>query len=375
MRHFAAIFKKEFRHIRRDPLSLGILMLVPVMLLILYGYALSFDVRNIHLAVLDEDMTQDSRSFLDSIFKNSYFRRSADLSNEREIDGILDRGSARAVLRIPRGFSAGLSGGAAVKVQVLVDGADANSANITTGYIDALCDRATRNVRLELMSLTSMPDNLPVVEPVPRIWFNPDLESSHFLVPGLIGLLMMISAVIATSLSIVREKEHQTIDQLMVSPAHPLEIVLGKTLPYTVICVVTMTLVLLLGWVLFGVTIHGSFALLGLTTLLFLFAALGMGILISTVTSSQQVAFQTAILTSLLPSIILSGFIFPIKNMPIPIQCMTMIVIPRHFVAALRGIILKGAGLDAIWPSLAALVALGVLFNLLAVRRMRRAAQ
>lgn len=373
MRRFLALFKKEFHHIRRDPLSLGILVLVPVMLLILYGYALSFDVRNIRMAVLDEDRTQESRVFLDSVFQNSYFKRTADLSGEREVDAILDRGQARAVLRIPRGFAATVARGGSADVQVLVDGADANSANVTIGYLDALCDRATLAERLKMFAAASLPSTIPVVVPEPRLWFNPELDSSHFLVPGLIGLLLMISAVIATSLSIVREKERETIDQLNVSPARPLEIIMGKTLPYTVICLVTMTLVLALGRVLFGVTVEGSYALLALTTLVFLFAALGMGILISSITRSQQVAFQTAILTSLLPSIILSGFIFPIKNMPWFVQGITLVVIPRYFLSALRGIILKGAGLADVWPSLAALVVLGVIFNLLAMMNMRKA--
>jgi len=214
---------------------------------------------------------------------------------------------------------------------------------------------------------------LPQVTPEPRVWFNPELESARFLVPGLIGMLMMLSAVIATSLSIVREKERETIEQLLVSPLRPEELVLGKTLPYVLIGLLTMALILFLGWVLFGIVVRGSWLILGAGTLLFLFAALGMGVMISAVTRSQLMAFQLALIGSLLPSIILSGLIFPIKNMPLVLQWISYLVVPRHFVVVLRGVILKDAPLSALWPSLAALFALGLLFNLIAAHKTKKA--
>ncbi len=190
--------------------------------------------------------------------------------------------------------------------------------------------------------------------------------------PGLIGMLLMISAVVATSLSIVREKEHETIEQMKVSPLRPYELVLAKIVPYVIICVVTTVLILALGYALFGVAVQGSFLLLALATLLFLAAALGMGLLISSITSSQQIAYQLATLTSLLPSLLLSGFIFPIKNMPPAVQAITTIIAPRYYVAALRKIILKGAPFSAVWPDLLPLVALALVFNLLAARGVRK---
>ncbi len=373
MRRFLAIFKKEFRQIRRDPLSLGILIFVPVGLLTLYGYALSFDVKHISVAVLDEDRTHESRVFLDSVFQNSYFSRSTELNDDNESDELLDRGSVHGILRIPRGFAKRLLRGEDSAVQILVDGADANTASVSIGYLDALCDRATLALRLKALASAGVPKNIPVIAPEPRIWFNADLESSHFLVPGLIGMLLMISAVIATSLSVVREKERETIEQIMVSPVRPFELILGKTVPYVFICLITMVLVLVLGNVLFGVAVLGSYVLLSVTAFVFVVAALGMGLLISASTNSQQIAFQIAIITSLLPSMILSGLIFPIKNMPVPVQALTLFVIPRYFIEALRGIILKGAGFMDIWPNLAAMLALALLFNLLAAIKTRKA--
>jgi len=374
MRRFWAILKKEFRQIRRDPLSLGLLIFVPAMLLTLYGYALSFDVKHIRVAVLDEDRTQESRDLQDSLFQNPYFDLAARLASPGEAGDLLNRARVRAVLMIPRGYARDLARGEPVSLQVLVDAGDANTAATTIGYFDALADRLSRKVRFEALSRAGVPVALPLVQPEPRLWFNPELTSAKFLVPGLIGLLLMLSAVVATSLSIVREKERETMEQIMVSPIKPEELILGKILPYVVICLITMIMVLLLGRLLFGVEIKGSYWLLGLTTFLFLFAALGMGVLISTITRSQQMAFQVAVLSSLLPAIILSGFIFPIPNMPLPVQALTLLVIPRYFVAAIRGIILKNAGFADIWPHLLGLVVLGLVFNILASLRTRKAA-
>ena len=373
MRRFRAIFKKEFRQIGRDPLFVGLLIFLPALLLVMYGYALSFDVKHIALAVLDEDRTPESRGLLDSLFQNPYFDRRYTLSRVAEADPLLARGKVRAVLIVPRDYARTLVRGETARLQALVDGADANSATTTVGYLEALADRASRQARLAALARGGPPVALPQVVTEPRLWFNPGMESAHFLVPGLIGMLLMLSAVIATSLSLVREKERETMEQLRVSPVRAAELLLGKILPYVVICLATMVLILVLGYGLFDVVIRGSWLLLGLTTLLFLFAALGMGLLISSITNSQQVAFQIATLTSLLPSVILSGLIFPIQSMPPLIRGLTVVVIPRHFVAALRAIILKGAGLSDVCPSLAAMFALGVVFVLLAAAATRKA--
>lgn len=372
MRRFHAMVKKEFRQIFRDRLSLGMLILVPAMLLVLYGYALSFDVKHIRVAVLDLDRTQESRRLLDSLFRNPYFDRAATLSRLEEADDILSRGQARAVLVVPTDYAQTLRRGERATVQALIDGTDANTASTTIGYFDLLADRQTRAVQLEWVA-GGHRLAVPQVVPEPRTWFNPELDSAHFLVPGLIGMLLMISAVMATSLSIVREKERETMEQIMVSPIRPEELILGKTIPYVLICFVTMAMILLLGYLLFDIEVRGSWLWMFLSTLCFLFAALGMGVLISAVTRSQQIAFQIAIMTSLLPSIVLSGLIFPIKNMPVIIQAVTLLIVPRYFVTALREIILKGASGAVIWPQLAAMLFLGVVFNVLAAHTTRKA--
>jgi ABC-2 type transport system permease protein len=374
IRRLVAIIRKEFRHIWRDRLSLAMLVFIPALLLVLYGYALSFDVKHLAIAVVDYDHTPASRALCDSMFQNPYFDRNATLPSSAQAKELLDRGAVRAVLVIPRDFERRLAERLPVRVQLLVDASDANTANAAIGYLDALADRMSAQIRADVLYRAGLRASLPVVTLKPRIWFNPELESARFLVPGLIGMLLMLAAVVATALSIVREKERETMEQIRVSAVRPAELIAGKTLPYVFVCLATMCMILLLGWLLFGVSIRGSLLLLALTTFFFLFAALGMGILISTCTRSQQMAFQIAILSSLLPAVILSGLIFPIASMPWAVQALSRLVIPRYFVAALRAIILKGAPLGAILPQLAGMLALGLLFNVLAAARVRREA-
>jgi ABC-2 type transport system permease protein len=374
MRRMAAILGKEFRQIVRDPLSLGMLLALPALLLALYGYALSFDVKGVRTVMLDEDGTPESRRLLDGLFQNPYFERVGTLVARGEADRWLARGRAKVALVVPHGYAARLARGEEAVIQALVDGSDATTGNVVVGYLDALAERARARLAIERSGARAAGEGEgPAVTLEPRIRFNPDLVSARFLVPGLMALLLMLSAVVAASLSIVREKERGTLEQLEVSAVTPLELLAGKTLPYVGICLLTMALVLALGWLLFGVEVRGSFGVLAVTTFCFLFAALGMGLLISSLAHSQQEAFQVAMLSSLLPSIALSGFIFPIAAMPWPIQALTCLLAPRHFVSALRKVVLKGATLGEVWVELAALVALGLIFNALAAHIMRRA--
>ncbi len=368
MNRIWAIFKKEILQIRRDPLSLSLLIVVPAFLLLLYGYALSFDVKHVRVAVLDEDQTQASRFLLDSLFQNPYFDRVGTLSSRAEVDHWLKAGQARVVLIIPVDFKKLISRAQATPVQALIDGSDAMAANVAIGYLDALAERITVQL-YERPSVKHMAQSLRLE---PRIWFNPDLQSAHFLIPGLMGMLLMLSTVIATSLSIVREKDRETIEQINVSAVRPEELIIGKILPYLLICLITTIIILGVGWFVFGVAVRGSPILMAISIFIFLFAALGMGLLISAVTNSQQEAFQLAIITTLLPSIILSGLIFPLASMPKLIQGISFLVLPRYFVSVMRSIILKDASFMMIWPQLAAMIVLGLVFNLLAMRKMEQ---
>ncbi|MGC8829000.1 MAG: ABC transporter permease [Verrucomicrobiia bacterium] len=370
MERFIAIVIKEFRQILRDRLSLGMLIIVPALLLVLYGYALSFDVKHIPTAALDEDRTKESREFLEGIFQNPYFTLKAQLNRRSEIDELLMKGKAKVAIVVPRGFSEKINRGESATIQALIDGADSTTGSTVHGYLDLIAARFNRRMVEETFAVRG--GAVPLVRVEPRIWFNPNLESSVFLVPGLIAMFLMLSSVIAASLSIVRERERRTMEQIMVSPIRPIELIIGKTVPYILICVLTMVMTLLLGYLLFDVVVRGSYVTLSFATLLFLFASLGQGMIISALTNSQQVALQVATITTLLPSIVLSGLVFPIKNMPQIIQALTLVIIPRHFVTILRGVIIRGAGIDDLWLSFLAMFLIGLVFNLVAIIRMRK---
>ena len=348
-----AVAQKELRQIVRDTRTLLILIFIPAMFLMLYGYALNFDIRNVTLAVQDGDRSVQSRALVSAFVNSGYFRLVGYVDADDEISALVDRNQARATLVIPASFERDLRQGAPVTVQVVIDGDNANTAATAMGY--------ARSLVSEFGGGTTT----PLVRLEPRIWYNPQLRSTLFLVPGLIAYISMITAVVSTALSVVREKERGTMEQIRMSPVNPVSYVLGKTLPYLAISFVSALLIILTSMVLFDLPMRGSWLLLCAAIGLFLVGAQAQGLLISTVAQSQQVAFQMALLSSFLPTMILSGFIFPISSMPAVIQAVTHIVPARYFLVALRAIVLKGAGIEAFWSDLAALaifatVALGV---------------
>jgi ABC-2 type transport system permease protein len=364
-----AVIKKEFRQIRRDARSLMFMAFLPAFMLLMFGFALNFDVKHIPLAVVDEDGSRASRDLVDKFRTTEYFDLKAMLPKTAAIDPIMAREDIRAVLVIPAGFAEDLLAGRSPAVQVIVDGSNAMSGSTAAGYAGAILQRYSQGITLQALAsrgLESM--TLPLATEV-RVWYNPELRSAKFLVPGLMAFILMVIVTVSTAFSIVREKERGTMDQIRVSSLSPLELILGKIIPYVAISLVSAHLVLLLGGVLFGVGIRGSYPLLLLAMLLFLVGALGQGILISSVTRTQQVAFLLAVLTTMLPTFILSGFVFPIRNMPAVVQAVTYFVPARYFLAALRAIILKGAGFGAIWDQFLFLVAFaGLSLGMSAVR-------
>ncbi len=344
------IIRKEFRQIRRDALSLMFMIFLPAFMLLLFGYALNFDVKHIPLAVVDEDGSRTSRDLVDKFRTTEYFDLRAVLARTSEIDPLMGREAIRAALVIPPRFSEDLLAGRSPSVQVIVDGSNAMSGTTAAGYVAAILQSYSQKITLRALAKRGLGGvDVPVSSEV-RIWYNPELRSVKFLVPGLMAFILMVIVTVSTAFSVVREKERGTMDQIKVSSVRPLELILGKVIPYVLISLGAAHLVLLLGRVLFGVGIRGSYPLLVLAMLLFLTGALGQGILISSITRTQQVAFLVAVLTTLLPTFILSGFVFPIRNMPVAVQAITYFVPGRYFLAALRAIMLKGAGLRAIWP-------------------------
>jgi ABC-2 type transport system permease protein len=356
-----SVMKKEFRQIRRDARSLMFMALLPAFMLLMFGYALNFDVKHIPLAVVDEDGSRASRDLVDKFRTTEYFDLKAVLPKTAAIDPVMAREDVRAALVIPRGFAGDLLAGRSPAVQVIVDGSNAMSGATAAGYVGAILQRYSQRITLQALARRGLGGVTLPLETEIRVWYNPELRSAKFLVPGLMAFILMVIVTVSTAFSIVREKERGTMDQIRLSSLRPVELILGKIVPYVAISLVSAHLVLLLGQVLFGVGIRGSYPLLLLAMLLFLVGALGQGILISSVTRTQQVAFLLAVLTTMLPTFILSGFVFPIRNMPAVVKAVTYFVPARYFLAALRAIILKGAGFGAIWDQFLFLLAFAVL--------------
>ena len=388
IRKTIAVARKEFRQIWRDTRTLMTLLFVPAFFLLLYGYALNFDIRHVGLGVDDRDRSAESRALIAAFVNSGYFDLVASidttvsqpetvptsafrraLSPPATIERLMDRNEVRAVLVIPNGLGRALRTGQQAVVQVLLNGDNANTATTVMGY-------ATTIVRSE--STRYLPpappgsSSAPLVAVEPRVWYNPALRSTLFLVPGLIAYIAMITAVVSTALSIVREKERGTMEQVRMAPLDAASFVAGKTIPYFVVSLVSAFGIIAVAMVLFGMPMRGSWLLLLLAMSLFLVGALGLGLLISSVAETQQVAFQAALLISFLPTLMLSGFIFPIASMPPFLQIVTYAVPARYFLIALRGIVLKGAGAEAFSSELLALTAFAAVVMTLASIRLRR---
>jgi ABC-2 type transport system permease protein len=356
---------KELRQIRRDRRSLLILLFIPIFFLFLYGYALNFDIRHVPLAVEDRDHSEESRGLIAAFVRSTYFNQVATIEDDADVERMLNLGTARAVLVIPAGFSRDLRDGRAPEVQIALDGENANSATTVLGYANAVL--ADASVRLAGRTRATL------VSVAPRIWYNPELRSTLFLVPGLIAYLATITGVVSTALSIVREKESGTMEQIRMAPISTLTFVVGKTLPYLVLSQVSAFLVILAAMAMLGLPMRGDWLTLGLVVALFLVGALGTGLLVSTIAPTQQVAFQASMLIAFLPTFMLSGFIFPIASMPIVLQYITTIVPAKYFLIALRGVVLKGLGLADLLVPMAAMAVFAVaVLGLSALRLARR---
>ncbi len=363
-----AVARKEFRQIARDRRSLLVLLFVPGFFLLMYGYALNFDVQHIRLAVEDGDRSRLSRDLVSAFVNSGYFDLTAQVGSAAEYERLIDRGEVRAALVIPPGLERRLLTGERVPVQVIINGDNANTAATVMGYSLRILRTASPELRLSPIARPPA----PAISVEPRVWYNPELRSALFLVPGLIAYIGMISSVISTTLSVVREKERGTMEQVRMAPLGTRAYIVGKTVPYFVISLATAVLIVLASMALFGLPMRGSWLVLLLALSLYLAGALGLGLMVSSVAESQQAAFQMALLASFLPTLMLSGFVFPIASMPAPIRAVTYLVPARYFLVALRAILLKGAGIGMFWTELAALAAYAAFMLLMAARRLQR---
>ncbi len=363
--------RKEFRQIKRDSRSLIFMIFIPAFLLLVFGFALNFDVKHIPLALVDQDGSRISRELAEKFRTTEYFDVKADLNRTGDIDGLMARERIKAALVIPETFSEDLLAGRSPSVQFLLDGANAMSGTTAAGYAAAILQSYSQRVTLEAMERHGFGGLTMPLKTEVRVWYNPELKSARFLLPGLMAFILMVILTTSTASSIVREKERGTMEQLNVSPLRPAALIIGKMIPYVLISLASAHLVLGLGWILFGVAVKGNYFLLLLSMILFLISGLGQGILISAITRTQQVAFLISVLTTILPTFILSGFVFPVRNMPAFIQAVTYIVPAKYFLVALRAIILKGVGLPAFWDQVLFLAGFAVLTLALSAAMLR----
>jgi drug efflux transport system permease protein len=364
-----AVARKEMRQIVRDRRTLLILLFVPAFFLLVYGYALNFDIRHVRIAVQDNDRSTQSREIISAFVNSGYFDLYDEVLDEAAISRLIDRNLVRAVLVIPARFGADVAGGRPTSVQFIVNGDNANTATTVVGYAIGLV--SATSARYEVQARVGAPAG-PLLNVEPRVFYNPELRSTLFLVPGLIAYIAMLTAVVSTALSIVREKEAGTMEQVRMSPIGPVPYILGKTAPYFVVSLVSAMGIVLAAMVMFDMPMRGSWLVLLAVISLFLIGALGLGLFISSLAETQQVAFQIALLSSFLPTLMLSGFIFPIASMPVFLQWVTRIVPARYFLVALRGIVLKGTGPDVFWTDLVALGVFATFILGLASLRLRR---
>lgn len=369
-----AVMRKEFIHVLRDIRTLAVVIVLPVLMLILYGYAINLDVRHLRTAILDEDRTSASREFIRSLQHNEYFDMVLYLGRPEEADMVLERGGAKLVFVIPRGFGRDVASGKRPQVQALIDGSDSTTATIAQSYVLGFLQTISVDYARRQAARAGLPAERLAMpfDFQPRVWYNPEMKSTYFIVPGLIAVILMQISALLTSLTIVRERERGTIEQLVVSPIMPHELMIGKIVPYVIIAFADVLLVLAAGRLLFGVPLRGSVVLLLVHSAVFLFASMGIGLLISVIARTQLVAFIAAILGTMLPSVLLSGFMFPISAMPQVLQYLTYLIPARYFIVILRGIFLKGTGPEVLWKPTLSLIVFGLIAIAVSVRRFQK---
>jgi ABC-2 type transport system permease protein len=368
-----AVAKKEFLHVIRDPRSLGMGIGIPLLMLFLFGYALTLDVDRVPLIVWDQSGTSASRELISRFTGSRYFSLQRHTDNYRDIERAIDSRRAVVALVVPRVFARDVETGRNTTVQVIVDGSDPNTATFALGYAESAVAGYSRDITLKRIHRVSGSEpRLPTVDVRPRVWFNTDMVSKNYIFPGLIAVIMMIIAALLTSLTVAREWETGTMEQLISTPLTGGEMILGKLIPYFTIGIIDLVLSVLVGEFIFDIPLRGSLGLLFGLSLLFLTGALSLGILISIVTKNQFVASQVALVATVLPAFLLSGFIFPIETMPAAVQGITHIVTARYFVNILRGIYLKDVGLGVMAGEVALLAAFAALALGLSVRKFRK---
>ncbi|MFC1819505.1 ABC transporter permease [Thermodesulfobacteriota bacterium] len=371
-RNIRAVARKEFYHLIRDFRSLYLAFIIPLLLILMFGYALSLDVDNVSTVVVDHDRTRLSRDLIAKLNASPYFDIIRYLPDSRSASGYLDHGLTIMAVIIPAGWTADIKADRKAAIQVLLDGSDPNFAGLSRGYITSFIEKYNHNILMDFINRKGMDElNFPVDGRI-RVWFNEDLESRNFIIPGIIAIIIMIVGVILTSLVIAREYENGTMETILSLPISAREFLIGKAIPYFFIGLTDVLIAVLMGQILFGVVMKASFWLMVLASTVYLWVALSLGLLISLVTNSQLPANQIAILVSFLPSMLLSDFVFPVENMPKILQVITYIVPAKYYIDILNGLYLRNLGFIYLWPNYLVLTVMFILLSNIAFIKLKK---
>ena len=367
------IIVKEFLQLKRDPRLFGIIFIAPIVQLILLGYAANLDIYNVKTAVYDQDGTQASRKFIQSFQSSEYFSIDNYVDNYKQVTNLIDDGTDLWALVIPKDFEKKIQRGEQTKVQAIFDGSDGNKASIAFGYVTGVVSSYSQKIIIEAQNKSGRKISFSsTVVPEIRVWYNPDLKTRVFMLPGIMGLILTIITTSLMSMAIVKEREIGTLEQIIVTPIKPSQLIIGKTIPFIVFGFIDVLVVLSVIVFWFGIPVRGDFFFLMIASFIYVLSALGLGLFISTVSKTQQQAFMVAMFGILLPMNFLSGFAFPIENMPGWIQLVTYLIPLRYYIEILRGVILKGDGLLQLIPQTVTLLGIGILILALSSLRFRK---
>jgi ABC-2 type transport system permease protein len=371
-RRLRRIIIKEFKQTLRDKKMLGFIFVAPIFQLFLFGYAITSDVTNIATAMCDYDKTASSRALIQKFDSSKEFKIVDYVANNHQVEEALQSGHAKMVLVIPKGFAVDVATGKQAQIAAFIDGSDSQTARVIGGYTTGVLREFSRaKIELMLNKAKQYAPRLPQINYQPRVWYNPEMKSVRFMVPGVLAMIIMMISMILTSMGIVKEREIGTLEQLIVTPITPLELMLGKTLPYLVIALIDLCIILIVARIGFDLPVRGSILIIVFSAILFLMTTLGLGIFISTISTTQQEAMLTAFFF-IMPFILLSGFIFPIENMPTIFQNITLFIPMRYFLEIVRGVFLKGTGFPELWPQMLTLLTFGITIITASALRFRK---
>jgi ABC-2 type transport system permease protein len=364
MKQFIGFLKKEFYHILRDRRSLFILFGMPIIQILLFGFAITNEINNVNIAVLDQSKDITTHDIINKISASKYFSINQFIERESDIESVFKKGKIKAILSFEKDFNKKLFKNNSPKIQIITDATDPNTANTIANYVNAIIQSYTQEINQDIKVAYQ-------IIPQTRMTYNPELKSVFMFVPGVMTVILMLVSAMMTSISITREKELGTMEILLVSPLKPIQVIAGKVIPYVFLSVINAIVIILLSIFVFKMPVQGSLLLLGFESVLFIITALALGILISTISATQQTAMMVSLMGLMLPVIILSGFIFPIESMPLPLQIISNIIPAKWFIIILKAIMIKGVGLAYIWKETIILLGMTLFFILLSTKKYK----